>query len=312
MDNRLRRSRRWCFTINNPDQEDQRDDPQTWLQFRYLVWQKEEGLELTDHLQGYVVWTNSRSLGAMKLVNPRAHWEKARGTTEQNIKYCTKQESHIAGPWERGVRPQPGKRNDLFDVQDMLDEGASLREVAQAHFPAFAKYYRAFEKYRLLTTNPRYARPQVFVIVGLTGTGKSRFCHEFFPGAFWKPRNKWWDGYTPGQQPVVWDDFYGWYPLDGLLRVLDWYDCVVETKGGSCRMLSNVHVFTSNVHPRNWYKKAPLTVVRALERRVTEFGAVVTFGGAGQMLLDRSPWYGALLDGIEDNRNTQDTEEMEV
>ena len=49
--------------------------------------------------------------------------------------------------------------------------------------------------------------PEVWVLWGPSGTGKSRFVAACWPDAFWKaPESKWWDGYS-GQETVVLDDF---------------------------------------------------------------------------------------------------------
>ncbi len=297
------RSRRWCFTLNNPS-DVSADDPQQWPAVRFVIWQKEAGTLGTPHLQGFVVWEQAKSLASCKAACPRAHFEFSRGTVEQNVRYCSKccdtcyaakntedceNCKRLMGPWTRGTRPAPGKRNDLYDVQDMLDSGAPMREVARAYFPAFVKYHRGLEKYKLLITPPRHHRPEILVIIGTTGTGKSRFCKQQFPGAFWKSRNKWWDSYS-GEDTVIWDEFYGWVPLSILLRVLDWYPLTSETKGGSVQQLAHRHIFTSNVHPRDWYKNVPRVRVKALERRVLEFGAVYKLVDDG-LVCDEDEWW---------------------
>ena len=74
--------------------------------------------------------------------------------------------------------------------------------------------------------------PEVWVLWGPSGTGKSRFVAARWPDAFWKaPESKWWDGYS-GHETVVLDDFkdYG-MPLVDLQRLLDWYPLWVEVKG---------------------------------------------------------------------------------
>ena len=51
------------------------------------------------------------------------------------------------------------------------------------------------------------AGPEVWVLWGPSGTGKSRWVAATWPDAFWKsPESKWWDGYS-GQETVVLDDF---------------------------------------------------------------------------------------------------------
>lgn len=91
MFNNSARSRRWVFTLNNPSL----DDLATlngWP-YRYMVWQKERGESGTPHYQGFVIFHQAKSLSVLKTkMHDRAHWEMMRGTLEQNIKYCSKDE----------------------------------------------------------------------------------------------------------------------------------------------------------------------------------------------------------------------------
>jgi len=67
----------------------------------------------------------------------------------------------------------------------------------------------------------------------------------------------------------VLDDFYGWLPWDFLLRLLDRYPLLVETKGGQVQFVAKTVVITSNKPYLEWYSesfdKAPLT------RRLTRY-----------------------------------------
>lgn len=90
-----RRARRYCFTLNNYTNEE--IDTLTHLFDEYVIG-KETGDEGTPHLQGYVEFKNARSILELKKINNRIHWEKAQGSKEDNIKYCTK-EGNFVTPW---------------------------------------------------------------------------------------------------------------------------------------------------------------------------------------------------------------------
>lgn len=51
------------------------------------------------------------------------------------------------------------------------------------------------------------------------------------------------------------DEFYGWFSWDFMLRLCDRYPLSVETKGGAVQFVAKKIIFTSNDHPRDWYKK---------------------------------------------------------
>lgn len=244
-------SRAWCFTINNPKDD---TSPQTW-NYEYLVYQKEKGESGTEHLQGYVYLRRSRLTG-MKKLDATAHWEPARGTPEENKKYCTKDEGRIAGPWEFGTMPKQGKRNDISELKALLDEGKPLTEIAQQQFANYLRFSRGIEKYQLLMTKPRNWEMDIQVIWGPTGVGKTRQAFEDYSNAYFKSKsngsNNWWDGYV-NQEVVVVDEFYGWFSWDFMLRLCDRYPLSVETKGGAVQFVAKKIIFTSNNHPKEWY-----------------------------------------------------------
>lgn len=133
--------RRWCFTINNPTDD---DDPMKWG-VQYATWQKEEGADKTPHLQGYVELEKKSRLSAMKKLNGRAHWEQCKGTQKQNIDYCTKEEGRLDGPWEYGDKNQQGKRTDLeMAVETLTDSG--LQACAAEHPVEYVKFNSGLEK----------------------------------------------------------------------------------------------------------------------------------------------------------------------
>jgi len=106
------------------------------------------------------------------------------------------------------------------------------------------------------------------VIQGPTGTGKSKHCIDEYPGAYWKSRDSWWDGYE-AQETVILDEFYGWLPYDTLLRLCDRYPMSVEVKGGKTQFLAKTIVITTNKVPSKWY--GPKVYFEALQRRVDEW-----------------------------------------
>lgn len=269
---RVQRSKNWVFTLNNPVNYDL---PERWRPYcSFAVWQLELSSSGTPHLQGYVRFFVKKRLQACKGICSQAHWEPRLGTHAEAKAYCQKEDTRVEGPWLYGDDPSPGTRSDLAEVKKAIESGMSLRQIAKKHFKLCAKYFNFFSKYHMMCMKPRNARPEIYIVFGTSGIGKTRAAREAFPNAFWKPKNSWWDGY--GFEPtVVFDEFYGWLPFDTLLRILDWYPLIVETKGSSCHFQSYRFVFTSNVHPRDWYPKLSDTRLDALKRRIGEFGTLV-------------------------------------
>lgn len=139
-------SRSYIFTINNP---------QTTLTFtedkvRYASWQKEKGDNGTLHYQGYMELKGAYRIAAIKKWGgewERAHLEKRRGSPEQARNYTRKEESRVEGPWEFGKwEKEQGKRSDLQEVYEELEEGTSVEEVAENHPGAFIRYNRGIRE----------------------------------------------------------------------------------------------------------------------------------------------------------------------
>jgi len=82
--------KRWCFTYNNYDPNYINDllDVLKSHSTKYIVGE-EIGESGTPHLQGYVEFKKRIRPLSLK-INTLIHWEKAKGTLEQNVDYCSK------------------------------------------------------------------------------------------------------------------------------------------------------------------------------------------------------------------------------
>lgn len=285
----MARAKNWCFTLNNPESP---LDFSTCIpdQVYYVVYQLERGSDDGPvHYQGYIECVNRlRMRGVKELANgalQRAHLEVRRGCREQARRYCMKEESRLLsledsrftlGPIQEGEwrTTSQGQRTDIDSIKTMLDEGCGEEQIADEYFGSWVRYYKAFREYKRLKCPNRNWQTETHVLYGPTGTGKSKWALEQFPGAYWKQRSNWWDGYT-GQSVVVLDEFYGWLPYDLLLRLADRYPLLVETKGGQTTFLAKTIIITTNKKPENWYKDAYFA---ALKRRVAKWHYLPSLG----------------------------------
>lgn len=270
----------WCGTLQLDDAQ---FDGQAFLQkllddklISYAVAQIEQGTHY--HLQFYVQIPKRVTLGTMKKINGSAHWEIARGTPDDNKKYCTKEDTRIAGPWEVGEPTGAGRRTDLEAAAAMVTQGETLLEIARQMPEVYVRYHSGLKALKLILEEkpPRKfgpEGPEVWIFWGPAGTGKSRRAHETWPDAYRKIVNgKWWDGYS-GQETVIFDDFKGSsMSLHDFQTVIDRYPTRVEKKGGSIELSAIRYVFTSNRNPYEWYS-AEADPHKSVERRITEFCA---------------------------------------
>ncbi|QBL97863.1 replication-associated protein [Wastewater CRESS DNA virus 2] len=268
--------RNWVFTINNPESQinvDLEQEPTV----KYAVWQLEMGKEGTLHYQGYVEFTKMTTIDQVKSMGEefaRAHLEPRKGSREQARDYCMKEDSRVEGPWEHGDFKAGGQgaRTDIIGLKKQIDEGKGLTEIWDSHPMEFLKYHKGIEKIMFEKQVFRDWMPDVYVVIGRTGAGKSSWCHQQAPLAHVKQRSKWWDGYD-GQEDVILDDFYGWIQPDELLRLCDRYKMMVEKKGGQVQMLCKRIFINSNTFPSSWYKAwvSGALPFEAFVRRVKEW-----------------------------------------
>lgn len=257
--------------------------PDTWDRCKYCVWQLERAPDTGRlHFQGFLQWEHARSLQCTKrnMGLQSVHLEIARGSAKQNRDYCTKEESRVEGPWEHGELPEQGKRNDLHDFVSMVREQKKVPETVllEEHASIVAKYPRFVERVQRCYGDKRNWETEVYVLVGPTGTGKTRSVFDRYPAGdiFVYPGRGWFDGYR-GQPIVLFDDYYG--EQDGenkvewgmLLKLLDRYPMEVPVKGGYSNWIPRRVYFTSNIPYIQWYPRVSQTQFAALERRITKY-----------------------------------------
>lgn len=282
-------ARNWMFTINNPTQADR--VLTHWLQpkAKFYAAQHEIGEEGTHHIQGYVIFKGNQRMAGLKKLHPKAHWEIRRGTHEQAVAYCTKQDTRMpdATPTVWGDPPAPGKRSDLLAMKEFIDSNPriTMEEVYDQHFATALRYSAHIKEYIALKAVKRNWKSIVTVITGPPGTGKTRLCHDVSPSAYVKDAtSKWWDNYD-GTSDVILDDFYGGIQHTTMLALLDRYHCQVECKGGVINFAPQRIFITSNKPFNEWYARpegisddAWEAKIAAIERRIDNLILMPTLG----------------------------------
>jgi hypothetical protein len=274
----------WCFTDFDVNAEKQAALLSNTFT-KYIVFQHEVSPETgRDHYQGFMWMKMKASLNVMKGRWPGMHFETMKGSHEQAINYCKKEDSRMAGYWEAGLPPAPGKRNDLLEAAQLVMSGeASMKEIAEACPSTFIRYSAGLSRLALHFSKPRDWIMDVQIYHGGTGTGKTRKAHLDNPGAFWKTKSEWWDGYDQ-HDVVIWDEFAHDVPISSLLRICDSYPLNVAYKGGFYNFVAKRLIFTSNIPFDQWYPDALPEHRAALRRRVTRithFSGPLGGGGAG-------------------------------
>lgn len=239
--------RQWCFTdyVRN-------ESVWTELDCAYIVFGREVCPTTgKKHLQGYFALKFQRTRSSLKKKNhPTAWFGVTKGTPLQASTYCKK----TGDFYERGILPEPGKRNDLLDLTTMIRAGATDKEMVDEHPTRMFLYANNVVRFRAMLVPPRNFKTQVYWYWGPSETGKSRFAHhEAGLRAYSKDTSEsFWDGYA-GEEHVIIDELrVGDIPHGQLLKLFDRYPLRVKVKNASCQFVARRIWVTSSLHPREF------------------------------------------------------------
>lgn len=205
--------------------------------------------------------------------------QKIRGKSPiRMIKYCTKEETRVSGPWTGGDLPTENRRaGDV--IIELVKRGRPNSEIIE-QFPTMGKNIIMIREMLTQTrvVDRRNGPPSVLFVHGEAGSGKSRYFHDmeeadreclFIEGP---PETGTWffNGYH-GQHILVIDDCAP--PtiknVHHYLRLLDRYPMTVHTKGGHHEFNSPIIGITSNLTWDQWCANINSFHKAALRRRIT-------------------------------------------
>lgn len=275
-----RQARRMCFTIHG-------EENLAWLKANYtslhnnvqfVIFQIEKAPETGAlHAQGYLELKKPAKYSTVQgyMECGQFHIEVCGGSQEDNIKYCTKEETRVEGPFEHGERKRQGERMDLIAAHALLKEGRPVVDVVDA-FPAVGiRFVRNLKEVHAMYHKPtRRQEPTILFMSGPPGIGKSRLADNIVAGAgmsvFRALDNEqgWFDGYD-GEEIVLFDEFRGLFPLRLMLQLLDFYALRLPVKGGFVGIKAHTFIFTSNLMPNELYGADPAWMSRITPGRFT-------------------------------------------
>lgn len=243
-------SRNWCFTVNNYDDDiiEHIND----IDCKYLLYGKEIAPTTgTPHLQGFIVFNSAKSGNAVKtLFRCNPHLEPTH-FAEAYAKYCEKD----GDIFEKGERPitQAGKGAKEKVRWDLVMDAAKHGRFDEIPDDIMYRNPRAPEIIRNRFLSERQLEP-VYTkhvwVYGPTGTGKTTYVYQKYPGAFYKRATKWFDGYKDQDTVVIDDlDYRHEYMAYDLKLWAGEIPFMAETKGGSRMIRPKLFVITSNCHP---------------------------------------------------------------
>lgn len=268
------RSRNLCFTSFDLKQL----DPSSWEHCTYAVWQMELApATLAPHWQGYAEFDQQMRIAALHQLEglETAHFEPRRGTQQQAIVYCQKEDTRMDGPYTFGTAKSQGQRTDLLELVASIKKGHGMKRLAEEHAPEMIKYPSGIKQMVLILAHQRAQETICFVFYGAGGCGKSTFAARLalFLGypVYYLPAPKggaivYWDGYNQGDTVII-EEFKGnrFQPTEFNMLV-DRHPHKVPTHGGLFEFDSKYIIITTNVPPMHWWPS--LEFKRSLRRRL--------------------------------------------
>ncbi len=266
-----KQSRNWCFT-----DFELLDWGEIYTEFkdviRYITWGEEICPKThKKHLQGWIQLVNKKTFGGVKRLvsSKKIHIEACCGTEYDNNKYCQKDDKYKV----KGDFIKMGQRTDLEEIKKMIDDGATMLEVAEHNFNSYCVRHKGFEKYKQMVDKKNtkaFRHVKVTLIQGPTGKNKTRRAVEDNKEDHYKIQGcelQWFDGYE-GEKTIVIDDYDNDVRITKLLGLLDGYQLRLAVKGGfTYANWTNIFI-TTNL--RVLHENAKNEHRDALQRRITK------------------------------------------
>lgn len=251
--------RKWLFVINDPVPKGITHEEIKRLLFTlkgidYICMSDEVGDRHHTHV--YAHFDKPKRFSTLKNLIPKAHIERAIGTSVQNRDYIFKQ-----GKWEKTEKKETnlsdtheewgelpverqGARNDLAELYEMIQDGMSNYEILEEN-PDFISQIERIDRVRRTIQEEifkdTFRNLETVYIFGDTGAGKTRGVMERYGYAnVYRVTNykNPFDNYR-GQDVIMFEEFAGNLPITQMLIYLDGYPVMLP-----CRYTDKVACFT--------------------------------------------------------------------
>lgn len=264
------RSCRWCFTLNNPTDEEV--DKLSALECEYIIYGREHMEEgLTPHLQGYVVFKNLKRFNTLKRYLERVHWEKAIAGHKENIEYCSKEDTR---PYERGERPIDFIRRKA-DLKKELEKDLKNGHIILANKRTLYGFNKEQEMFEEIVNN-LLEKPEVVYVYGDSGTGKTYWAIQDAVQRYGKEncamvrfKNNFAISNNPQAEALILPEFRpSCIDAASFLEFTDGYGMILNVKYGQIFIRPKAIYICSIKHPDEIYKDE---INEQFKRRITRF-----------------------------------------
>jgi len=260
-----------------------------WKKFMvYCFWSLEKGenknglAERADpnndgyHLQGFFKCDKQRDwYWVKKQLHPGISYNVMGADVAKNWDYCSKGDTHIAGPWEFGPRPkgsdsnkgekkEQGKRTDLKELQETLHTLGYV-EASRLHFKPWVAYNRGIKSYCQLhgipttKSKPRSRKTYTILVYGDANCGKSSVLLNHFANQYYEVSST--TSNTVWCENVISDGIAYIEDMDGGTMAMAYFKRLVNNlpiniyprSGDPDQFNPSMMFISAQDHPRQWW-----------------------------------------------------------
>jgi len=267
-------AKRWVFTLNNPLPDETLDESD----IQYLICGDEVGENGTPHYQGFVVFKKQQRLSSLKKMLPRAHWEVARGTDEQNVIYCSKEGKFK----EFGELNSKKKDTTYFEALQANSVHEALDVIKEKRPRDYCLYGEQLERNLKKHRNKpfvhiftKFQQPQLelnlpVLLWGPSGTGKTHFAISHFKNPLIISHIDKLKLISPDHDGLVFDDMsFKQWPKESIIHLLDTdFERDIHVRYGTVTIPAGTKkIFTHNTDNPFYNTEIDEEQQKAIERR---------------------------------------------
>ena len=233
-------SRGYVFTINNPQntkEELLEELKDKYSSSKYIAVSKEKGKNGTEHLQGYIEFSNPVPFDRLKKTLPTAHIEKRKGSPQQARDYVFKEGNYadkadtiVEPAIEDGNVPKgQGKRNDLTEIAELLEQGSTPKDIRISYPTHYLRYRQHIHTMHQEIQEEKYKSVirdlEIYYVWGESRTGKTGGIYDYYGMEDVYRVNDYqnpFDSYA-GQDIIILEEYHSNLPMSYLLQLLEGY-----------------------------------------------------------------------------------------
>ena len=283
-----RKAKCWTCTLNNPEYTDDEFDAylKSIEQLQHFTFQRECGENGTEHFQYFIVFEIAKHFTTVKKYFPRAHLEISKGTKAENVAYCSKPETRVAGAkvYQYGTLVEERTRTDIANILAMIDSGLTILEIKKQYRPQFLMFRKKFETERNDYLKEKfgyiYRDLTVAYIHGTTRVGKSKALaekygyHNFFRVTSYDQRA--FDNYD-GQDIIVFEEFRSSFKISDVLNFLDGHPCQLPCRYEDKTAAYSQVIITTNIPLADQYPNVKENERKTWDAFIARIGNVYDF-----------------------------------